>query len=391
MPRVQAAVDRTGAGTRLRRAGEDDARADEAHGTCGPADAVRPERTALRSGGHLGCAAPVRMLLLGGTAWLGGQVVTTALACGHEVTCLARGVSGRVPEGAQVVVADRTRPGAYDDVAGRTWDVVLDVARQPGQVRGAVQALAGRTRTWVFVSSVSAYADHRTPWQDEDAPLLRPLEGDVMDSLATYGEAKVACEQAVVSGLGADRALVARAGLVGGPGDLSDRSGYWPLRFARPAADDGSVLVPADGLLTSVVDVRDLAAWLVTAGVGGLSGVFDVTGPAVPFADHLTTARQVAGHTGPVVRADGSWLLEQGVQQWAGQRSLPLWLTDPEWSGSGARDSSRARAAGLRTRPLAETLTDTLAWELERAPTVRRAGLTDEDERTLLAALRSAA
>ena len=334
----------------------------------------------------------MRMLLLGGTAWLGGQVVATALADGHEVTCLARGVSGRVPDGAQVVVADRTRPGAYDDVAGRTWDVVLDVARQPGQVRGAVRALAGRTGTWVFVSSGNAYADHRDPGQDEDAPLLPPLDGDVMETMETYGEAKVACEQAVLRGLGADRALVARVGLIGGPGDVFDRSGYWPLRFARPAADDGSVLVPdAPGLLTSVVDVRDLAGWLVAAGARGLSGVFNATGPAVPFADHLATAREVAGHTGPVVPADGQWLLDQGVQPWMGERSLPLWLTDPDWAGFNARDSSRARAAGLRTRPLAETLADTLAWELERPPAPRRAGLTDEDERTLLAALRSAA
>jgi nucleoside-diphosphate-sugar epimerase len=334
----------------------------------------------------------MRMLLLGGTAWLGGQVVTTALASGHEVTCLARGVSGRVPDGAQVVVADRTRPGAYDEVADRTWDVVLDVGRQPGQVRSAVEALAGSARTWVFVSSGNAYADHRDPGQDEDAPLLPPLDGDVMETMETYGLAKVACEQVVLSGLGADRALVARVGLIGGPGDVFDRSGYWPLRFARPAADDGSVLVPdAPGLLTSVVDVRDLATWLVQAGARGLSGVFNAFGPAVPFADHLATARRIAGHTGPVVRADGQWLLDQGVQPWMGERSLPLWLTDPEWAGFGARDSSRARAAGLRTRPLAETLADTLAWELERAPAVRRAGLTDEDERTLLAALRSAA
>ena len=115
-------------------------------------------------------------------------------------------------------------------------------------------------------------------------------------------------------------------------------------------------------------------------------------GPALPFHDHLATARQVAGHTGPVVRADAQWLLDRGVQPWMGERSLPLWLADPDWLGFNARDSRRAYETGLRTRPLTETLADTLAWELEREPpAVRRAGLTDEAERALLAELRSAA
>ena len=332
----------------------------------------------------------MRLLLLGGTAWLGRQVVHSALSRGHDVTCLARGVSGQVPDGAEVVVADRTLPGAYDEVAAREWDVVLDVARQPGQVRSAVDALASRTASWVFVSSGNAYADHRVPGQDERAPLLPPLEGDVMETMEVYGEAKVACEQAVLRGVGPDRALVARVGLIGGPGDVFDRSGWWPLRFARPAADDGAVLVPDDpDLLMSVVDVRDLADWLVEAGCRGVAGARNAFGPALPLAEHLETARAVAGHTGPVVPAAPQWLLDHGVEPWMGERSLPLWLTDPDWRGFGARDSRRAVADGLRTRPLAETLADVLAWELEREqPAVRRAGLRDDDERALLAALR---
>ena len=335
----------------------------------------------------------MRLLLLGGTAWLGRQVVSSALSRGHDVTCLARGVSGQVPDGAEVVVADRSAPGAYDEVAGREWDVVLDVARQPGQVRSAVAALASRTASWVFVSSGNAYADHRAPGQDERAPLLAPLEGDVMETMETYGEAKVACEQAVLRGVGPDRALIARVGLIGGPGDVFDRSGYWPLRFARPAADDGAVLVPDDpDLPMSVVDVRDLADWLVEAGCRGLAGALNATGPALPLAEHLETARAVAGHTGPVVRAEPQWLVDHGVEPWMGERSLPLWLTDPDWRGFNARDSSRAVAEGLNTRPLAETLADVLSWELEREqPTVRRAGLRDDDERALLEALRCGA
>ena len=154
----------------------------------------------------------MRILLLGGTAWLGRQVVASALSRGHDVTCLARGVSGQVPAGAEVVVADRTRAARLR--RGRRaarWDVVLDVARQPGQVRSAVDALAARTASWVFVSSGNAYADHRAPGQDEDAPLLPPLEGDVMETMETYGEAKVACEQAVLRGVSGRSAPSSRA------------------------------------------------------------------------------------------------------------------------------------------------------------------------------------
>ncbi len=334
----------------------------------------------------------MRLLVLGGTAWLGGCVARTALAEGHHVTCLARGSSGKVPGGAVLVQADRTQPDAYDQVVGEHWDVVIDVSRQPGQVKSAVAALAAGTRSFVFVSSGNVYADHRAPGQAEDGALLPALDGDVMTDMATYGQAKVACEQHVVRGVGPDRALIARVGLIGGPGDVFDRTGYWPLRFARPATDDGAVLVPdAPDLTTQVIDARDLAAWLVDAGNRGIAGIFNATGDTVRLPDHLDVARTVAGHTGPVIRADQQWLLAQGVEPWMGERSLPLWLPDPDWRGFNARDSSKARGAGLRRRPLSETLADTLAWELTRDPGVpRRAGLSDHDERALLQTLADA-
>jgi 2'-hydroxyisoflavone reductase len=140
-----------------------------------------------------------------------------------------------------------------------------------------------------------------------------------------------------------------------------------------------------------VIDVRDLAAWLVEAGSRHVAGIFNAMGETVPLSGHFELARAVAGHTGPVVRADQEWLLAQGVEPWMGGRSLPLWLVDPDWLGFNARDSSKARRAGLTPRPLHQTLTDTLAWELTREiGRTRRAGLTDEDERALLAALASA-
>lgn len=308
---------------------------------------------------------------------------------GHEVTCLARGSSGDPPEGAALVRADRTQPGAYERVAGETWDVGVDLTRQPGQAKSAVAALAARVGFFVFVSSGNVYADHSIPGQDEDGALLPALESDVMESMETYGHAKVACERHVLRGFGSGRTAIARVGLIGGPGDIFDRTGYWPLRFARPARADGAVLVPdVSDLPTQVIDVRDLAAWIVSAGTRATTGIFNVTGGTVLFAEHLEVARAVAEHTGPVVRADQRWLLAQGVREWMGERSLPLWLADPDWIGFNARDNSRARGAGLITRPLDETLKDTLAWELTRDHArTRQAGLSDDDERALLDAL----
>lgn len=331
----------------------------------------------------------MRILILGGTAWLGGQLASSALTAGHDVTCLARGSSGVAPGGATYVKADRDEPDGHQAVAEGPWDLVIDVARQPGQVRRAVAALASTSERYAFVSTGNVYADHQTRGLDESAELLPALDGDVMESPETYGEAKVACEQHVVAGFGPERSLLVRAGLIGGPGDVSDRSGYWPLRFARPATDDGSVLVPDVDELIQLIDVRDLAEWILGAALDGAHGAFNATGEPGTLRDHLHTARTVAGHTGELVAVDGDWLVAHEVEPWMGPRSLPLWTGDPEWAGFNARDSSRAAAAGLQRRPLAQTLADTLAWELTRdSAAPRRAGLTDADERELVAAAR---
>lgn len=259
------------------------------------------------------------LLVLGGTAWLGREVAARALARGHAVTCLARGEAGEVAEGARLVRVDRERDDAYDSVLAAHWDAVVDVARQPGQVRRAVAALEPATGRYVFVSSVNAYASQRELDRAEDAVLLPQLRSDVMESMEHYGEAKVACEQAVLDRFEAERTLIARVGLIGGPGDWSGRSGYWPWRFARPSNPGGAVLVPDDpDVTTAVIDVRDLATWLVTSAETGTSGVFNAAGNRLRLADHLSAARAVAGHSGPVVAAPPAWLQKHGVQNWMG-------------------------------------------------------------------------
>lgn len=331
----------------------------------------------------------MHILVLGGTAWLGREIAGGAVARGHAVTCLARGRAGHVVEGVRSVIADRDHPDAYDLVTGQRWDAVIDVARQPGHVRQAVTALQPVSRQFVFVSSGNVYASQREIGQDENAVLLPPLAADAMDSMEQYGPAKAACEQAVLEGFGPERALLARIGLIGGPGDMSGRSSYWPWRFAHPSNPDQAVLVPDDPQVpTGVIDVRDLAAWLVSSAEVSISGVFNAAGPPRPLADHLAVARTVARHVGPVMAAPPTWLGEHGVQMWSGPKSLPLWIDDPDWYGMNARNTDRARAAGLSTRPLEDTLADTLAWEQtreEQGP--HGAGLDDHEEQQLLAVL----
>ncbi|MFP5252453.1 MAG: NAD-dependent epimerase/dehydratase family protein [Actinomycetes bacterium] len=331
-------------------------------------------------------AAPRRsVLVLGGTAWLSGEVARAALAAGHTVTCLARGESGTVPDGAELVRGDRASAAAYDAVADRSWDLVVDVSRQPLHVRSAVDALAGRTRHWVFVSTVSVYADDSVSGQDESAPVHEPWAGTGLAAAEDYGPAKVACERVLLEAR--PDALVARAGLIVGYGDPSDRFGYWPARFARAVADE-PVLVPPPDDPCQVIDVEDLAGWLLRSGLTRTGGVVNAVGPVRTLGEIVQTCREVTGSRARPVAADGVWLSGQGVEPWMGPESLPLWLPLPEYAGHPARDRSRAEAAGLTTRPLQDTVRGALAWEqelgLERP---RRAGLSSRRERELLALL----
>lgn len=327
----------------------------------------------------------MRLLALGGTAWLGSDIVRDAVSRGHDVTALARGESGGVPEGARFVKADRTAPGAYAALDG-DWDAVIDLSMQPGQVRSAVSALGDRAAHWVFVSSCSVYTDPTIHGGDESMPVAEPLDADELTDLAEYGAAKSACERIVLDGVGADRAHIARVSLIGGPGDRSGRGVYWPWRFAHPSNPEGRVLVPEAAVPVQLIDVRDLAAWTVDAAERRVAAVANIGGETLDLAEHLRIAREAVGADVTLVPVSDEWLTEHEVNPWAGPRSLPLWLP-PEAAGLNSSSTALAQSLGLQRRPLAQTLADTLAWREEHPEVELRSGLTDAEELELLAAV----
>lgn len=318
------------------------------------------------------------VLILGGTGWLSGHVARRWRDAGATVTCLARG--GRpAPEGAELVVADRAAPDAYAQVADRDWDEVVDISSRATQVADAVAALAPRAAHLTYVSSLSVYADETTVGADESAAIHEPAQpGDEYD----YGREKSAAELAVRSGMPGRTAIV-RPGLIVGPGDPSDRFGYWVGRFAL--AGDGPVLVPGSpDLMTQFIDVEDVADFVFTAGRDRWRGTANAICDTMPFGVFWSQAAAAAGYDGVAHGATDEWLVAHEVAHWMGPRSLPLWLP-ADMPGFSTRSNAAYRAAGGRFRRFDDTLSRTLADERARGlDRDRAAGLARADELALL-------
>lgn len=319
------------------------------------------------------------VLILGGTGWLSGRIARRWTDDGAAVTCLARGSRG-APDGATLVVGDRDRPDAYDGVL-QAWDHVVDISSRADHVAAAVEALGAHARQWTYISSMSVYADDATVGADESAPVHQAaVPGDAYD----YAAEKVAAEEHVRTLV--DRALIVRPGLIVGDGDPSDRFGYWAAAFARAGAE-WVLLPPEEGRMTQVIDVDDLAAYVVTASSAGVSGSVNAIGDRHPLSEVLERVRAATGHRGETVVADEEWLTGHGVEYWAGDRSLPLWLP-VDITGFMTRSNTQFHRTGGTLRPIDDTIARVVADEVARGvDRERRAGLTRAEERALLAEL----
>lgn len=331
--------------------------------------------------------AGMHILVLGGTRFLSKAVAQQALDRGHQVTCAARGVSGEVPQGARLVHWDRAAEAAPPDLlrapGGLPWQAVVDVATRPGWVREALDGI--EARHWVQVSTISVYADQSRPGGSAaDTPLLAPVftDADPRSTPEAYGAMKVGCEQLVRDAH--PQAFIVRPGLIVGPGDSSGRFAYWP-QHAHAAALDGELLLvpgaPTDPV--QVIDVRDLASWIITAVEAGTEGSYDAVAPSLDRA--AFTEQVLAGVGGGVELAwiSSAELIALGVEEWMGPEAIPVWVADPGAAGLMARTDRYSVAAGLTTRPLAHTVRDTLDWLIAN-PAAPVTGISREAERELI-------
>jgi nucleoside-diphosphate-sugar epimerase len=325
----------------------------------------------------------MRLLVLGGTQFLGRHVAEAALERGHDVATFTRGVSGAPPDGARPLHGDRDDPDALPRALdGWAPELVVDTScRTRPSARNAAAALGG-VRGYAFVSSLNAYRD----WPP--GPLGREDDEPVWDTEEDgYGPNKAYAERVLGAAVG-EGFLTARAGLIVGPWDYVHRLGWWLERIAR----GGRVVVPAEGLAQPIalVDARDLAGWLVEMAEQGRSGAVNATGPAgmTTLGGLLDLCREVTGGAAEWVPVPEEELLAAaGVEPWI---QLPLWLPAADARPAWDVDTSRARELGLPSRPLRETVEVTWAWQqtdtrpYQSPMGLSRPGLPEELEAQLL-------
>lgn len=318
----------------------------------------------------------MRLLVLGGTKFLGRGVAEEALARGHELTLFNRGTTNPelFPE-AERLRGDRD--GDLSVLAGRSWDAVVDPSGYVPRVVRASADLLRDSGLYCFVSSISVY-ESLSGGVDESAPTAtlgdEPAD-ELRDDYSNYGALKALCEDAVRELFG-DRALIVRPGLIVGPHDPTGRFSYWPHRIAR----GGDVIAPGPPERTvQFIDVRDLASWMLDLCERKQSGTYNATSEGVAWRELVEACARASGSRAALVWMPDDFLAGEGVGEWM---ELPLWLHDPESVGMHQASVARAVAAGLSFRPLEETVRATL----EHASTVDGVGLTPDRERELLAA-----
>ncbi len=328
----------------------------------------------------------MRILIIGGTVFVGRALVESALARGHDVSLFNRGNTNPdlFPE-VEKLRGDRTTDEGLSALDGKTWDAVIDVnAYFPRAVTLATHKLKDAAPHYTFISTISVYD---TPPEQggitESAP-LKTLEDETTEAVTgeTYGGLKVLCERALEESFGG-RTLIIRPGLIMGPHDPTDRFTYWPVRTAR----GGRMLAPPRDSLLQVIDARDLAEWTIKMVEQAATGVYNAVGPAHPltYGDVLDACQTAAGsRAATLVYADAEFLNENV----AGWTDLPLWLPNGQ-NGLMQTSNASAVSAGLSFRPLVQTVGDTLAWfEAERGlDDALSVGINAEKEADVLARL----
>lgn len=320
----------------------------------------------------------MRLLVIGGSVFLGRHLVSQALVAGYQVTTLNRGTH-TLNEQLRVEKLIADREGDLSLLAGRTFDAVIDTCGyHPESVRHSLNALRGSVGTYLFISTVSVYGDFSAPGISEEHPIKYTAPGEEGD----YGSLKADCER-VVTELMQERSLIVRPGLIAGPYDPTDRFTYWPARFGR----GGKILVP-DRLdrLIQFIDVRDLADFLLSLATAQARGTYIATGPEqrLSLGAFFDACEQTVGRDCEVVRVEEIVLEKAEVAPWT---ELPLWVPSHKKNFAGMMRLDRRKAvdAGLKHRAIEVTIADTLKWDQTRDPSAPRlAGLSKEREALLL-------
>lgn len=329
---------------------------------------------------------PLRILILGGTGFIGPNQVKYAVARGHKVSVFNRGKTnpGSLPAGVEQLVGDRN--GNLEALKGKTWDAVIDnPSTLPRWVRDAAQLLKDSANHYLFISTISVYADNSKPGSDENTATLTLADPTVEEIGPNYGGLKALAEKEAERAF-PGRTTIVRPGLIVGAGDNSDRFSYWPIRIAK----GGEVLAPGDpNDPVQFIDARDLGEWTIRLIEQKAYGTFNATGPAHPLtmAEMLHGIKAVTTAGAQFTWVPASFLEEQKVSPWG---DMPVWIPPSgEYAGFASRSIKRALDAGLTFRSLADTAATTLAFH-EGRPAERqaklRAGLAPEREKEVLAA-----
>lgn len=322
----------------------------------------------------------LKVLILGGTAFLGPHLVEELYQRGHQVTLFNRGhrFLSQYPE---VERLQGDRDGDLEALKNRTWDAIIDTSGYlPRIMTTSSEMLKNATEHYIFISTVGVYANFYRLDINEEYPLAKleyPIE---KITEKTYGALKANCEQ-VVQNYFPDKTLIVRSGLIVGPGDPTDRFSYWPRRMQ----EGGELLAPGDASQNiQCIDVRDLATWIIDQVERRTTGIYNVIGQPIAFQELLTECQQITKIDATIHWVNENFLIEHQVQDWV---ELPLWLSKQRnMPGFFNINVQKATAAGLTTRPIADTITSILEWDAEHAHIRPQTSLNHEKEQYLLQA-----